>query len=305
MAKAYGDITETVGNTPLVKINKLSSGLHGNIYVKAEFINPLSSIKDRVAVALIEDGEKKGLINRDTLIIDATRGNEGIALSFVCAQKGYNLLLTMPDTVTDERKRLLHMFGTKVVLTEGKKGMTGAVVKAQEFAKTYPNSFIPCQFTSKEASDVHKRTTAVEIWEALDGEIDYFIAGVGSGGTITGVGEFLKEHRPKVKIVAVEPEDCAVLSGGVSGSHTIYGIGAGFVPEILNRDIINEIIKIGFENAYITTSRLAKEEGILAGISSGGNLWAALQIAARPETEGKNIVTILCDSGERYIMHFY
>ncbi|MDR1195860.1 MAG: cysteine synthase A [Endomicrobium sp.] len=301
MAKIYNSITDTVGNTPLIKINKLSNGLYGNIYVKVEFFNPLLSIKDRVALALIESAEKKGLINKDTLIIEPTSGNEGISLAFVCAQRGYKLILTMPETVTEKRKRLLQVFGTEIILTEGKKGMTGAISKANEIARNNPNSFMPDQFRNKETSAVHKRTTAVEIWEALDGNLNYFVAGVGTGGTITGVGEYLKERNPEIKIVAVEPDESAVLSGRSATLHMISGLGAGFIPEILNRSIIDEILTIDAETADITVKRLAKEEGILAGISSGANLWAALQIAARPESKDKNIVTILCDTGERYI----
>lgn len=301
MGKIYGNITETIGNTPLIKINKLSNGLYGNIYVKAEFFNPLSSIKDRVGLAMIEEAEKNGKINKDTLIIEPTSGNTGIALAFVCAQKGYKLILTMPETMSEERRQLLKMLGATLVLTEGKKGMTGAILKAEELARNNPNSFIPQQFKNKANPAAHKKTTAVEIWEALDGKVDYFIAGVGTGGTLTGVGEYLKEHNPDVKIIAVEPEESAVLSGEKAFAHAIQGIGAGFVPETLNKNIIDEIMKIESENAGVTARRLAREEGILAGISSGGNLWAALQVAARPEAKGKNIVTVLCDTGERYI----
>ena len=301
MGKIYNNISEIIGNTPLIKINKLANGLYGNVYVKAEFFNPLSSVKDRVGLALIEDAEKKGLINKDTAIIEPTSGNTGIALAFVCAQKGYKLILTMPDTMSAERIALLKMLGANIVLTEGKKGMTGAILKAEELAKNNPNSHIPQQFKNKANPEVHKRTTAVEIWESLKGDIDYFVAGVGTGGTITGVGEFLKEKKPDVKIIALEPKESAVLSGEKAAPHKIQGIGAGFIPEILNRTIINEVMKIESENAGITARMLAKEEGILAGISSGGNVWAALQVAARPEAKGKNIVTVLCDTGERYI----
>jgi cysteine synthase A len=301
MNKTYNDITETVGKTPLIKINKLSNGLYGNIYVKAEFFNPLSSVKDRIALAMIEDAEQNGKINKDTLIIEPTSGNTGIGLAFVCAQRGYKLILTMPETMSEERRHLLKMLGAELVLTEGKRGMTGAIAKAEEIAKNNPNSFIAQQFKNKANPAVHKRTTAVEIWEALEGKVDYFVAGVGTGGTLTGVGEYLREHRPEAKIIAVEPKDSAVLSGEKAAPHTIQGIGAGFVPEILNTNIIDEIIKIEAENAAITARKLAKEEGIVAGISSGGNLWAALQVAARQESEGKNIVTMLADTGERYL----
>ncbi len=301
MNRVYGNISETVGNTPLIKINKLSAGLYGDIYVKAEFFNPLSSVKDRVGLAMMEEAEKNNLIDKDTLIIEPTSGNTGIALAFVCAQKGYKLVLTMPETMSSERRGLLKMLGAEVVLTEGAKGMSGAIEKAEAIAKKNPNSIILQQFKNKANPAVHKKTTAAEIWEALDGKIDYFVAGVGTGGTITGVGEYLKERRPGVSIIAVEPEDSPVLSGAKAGAHAIEGIGAGFVPEILNTEIIDEIIKVGSADAGATAGRLAREEGILSGISSGGNLWAALQIASRPETAGKNIVTVLCDTGERYI----
>lgn len=301
MGKVYNNVIETVGNTPLIKINKLSNGLYGNIYVKAEFFNPLSSVKDRVGLAMIEDAENKGLLNKDTLIIEPTSGNTGIGLAFVCAQKGYQLVLTMPETMSEERRKLLKMLGATVILTEGKKGMTGAIQKAEELAKNNPNSFIPQQFKNKANPEIHKKTTAVEIWEALDGKVDYFVAGVGTGGTITGVGEYLKEKNPEVKIIAIEPKDSAVLSGENASPHAIQGIGAGFIPEILNMEIIDEIMTVEAENAGIIARRLASEEGILAGISSGSNLWAALQIAAKPEAKGKNIVTVLCDTGERYI----
>ncbi|MCL2143943.1 MAG: cysteine synthase A [Endomicrobia bacterium] len=301
MNKVYNNIIETIGNTPLIKINKLANGLYGNVYAKAEFFNPLSSVKDRVGIAMIEDAERKGIINKDTLIIEPTSGNTGIALAFVCAQKGYKLILTMPETMSEERRALLKMLGAGIVLTEGKKGMTGAVLKAEDLARNNPNSFIPQQFKNKANSAVHKKTTAVEIWEALNGNIDYFVAGVGTGGTLTGVGEYLKERRPGVKIIAVEPKDSAVLSGKKSSSHAIQGIGAGFIPEVLNVSIIDAIMEVDSENAGVTARKLAGEEGILAGISSGGNVWAALQIAAQPEAEGKNIVTVLCDSGERYV----
>jgi cysteine synthase A len=301
MNKIYSNITETAGNTPLIKINKLANGLYGNVFVKAENFNPLSSIKDRVGLAMIEDAENKGLINKDTLIIEPTSGNTGIALAFICAQRGYKLVLTMPETMSNERKSLLKMLGAELVLTDGKKGMTGALLKAEELVKANPDSFMPQQFANKANPAVHKRTTAVEIWEALDGKADYFVAGVGTGGTITGVGEFLKEKNYAAKIVAVEPEESAVISGKSAGAHKIQGIGAGFIPEILNKNILDEVMTVKSENAALVSRRLAKEEGILAGISSGANVWAALQIAARPEAKDKNIVTVICDTGERYI----
>ena len=301
MSKTFANITQTIGNTPLIKINKLAAGLYGNVYAKAEFFNPLSSVKDRIGAAMIEAGEQQGLINKDTTIIEPTSGNTGIALAFVCAQKGYKLILTMPETMSKERMALLKMLGAELVLSEGAKGMTGAVLKAQELSKQIPNSYIPQQFENPANPAAHKKTTAPEIWNALEGKVDYFVAGVGSGGTITGVGEFLKEKNKDIKIVAVEPEDSAVLSGKPAGAHKIQGIGAGFIPKILNRSVIDEIIQVKAQDAGETARQIAKKEGMLVGISAGSNIRAALQVAARPEAAGKNIVTVLCDTGERYI----
>ncbi len=301
MAGIYDDVTKTVGNTPLVKINKLSKGLNGVILAKLESFNPLSSVKDRIGVAMIEDAEKKGIINKDTIIIEPTSGNTGVALAFACAAKGYKLILTMPETMSIERRKLLKIFGAELVLTEGLKGMSGAIEKANELAANTKNAFVPQQFTNPVNPEIHRKTTAIEILNDTDGRVDFIVAGVGTGGTLTGVGEVLKKKIPNVRIIAVEPVDSPVLSGGQPGPHKIQGIGAGFIPEILNRDIIDEIITVTNEDAGITARRLAKEEGILAGISCGAAMWAALEVAKRPESKGKQIVVILPDTGERYL----
>lgn len=301
MRKYFNNITETVGNTPLVKLNKLSEGLPGNIFVKVESFNPLSSVKDRIGLALIEDGEKKGLIKKDTTIIEPTSGNTGIALAFVCASRGYKLILTMPESMSVERRRLLKALGAEIELTSGSKGMIGAIEKANELKNTIKNSYIPGQFTNPVNPFVHKTTTAVEIWDDIDGKIDCFVAGVGTGGTVTGVGEFLKEKNNKIKIIAVEPKESSVISGGKGGTHRIQGIGAGFIPDILNASIIDEFIMVDSNDAGETTRNLALKEGIFAGISSGANLWATIQVAKRYENKGKNIVTVLADTGERYL----
>ena len=301
MARIFNDITQTIGNTPLVKINRLTKGLPGTILVKLEFFNPLSSVKDRIGLAMIEDAEKHGKLKQGSVIIEPTSGNTGIALAFVAAAKGYSLILTMPDTMSIERRKLLKALGAEVVLTEGAKGMKGAIEKAEELAKATPNSFIPQQFKNPANPEIHRQTTAQEILSDTKGKVDIFIAGVGTGGTLTGVGEVLRKKNPKVKIIAVEPKDSPVLSGGQPSPHKIQGIGAGFVPDILNRKIIDEIITVSHEDAGQVARCLAKEEGILCGISSGANLWAALEVAKRPESKGKTIVTILCDAGERYL----
>ena len=301
MSKILADITKTVGKTPLVRLNRISKGLHADIIVKIESFNPLSSVKDRIGVAMIEAAEKEGILKNDSVIIEPTSGNTGIALAFVCAAKGYHLILTMPDTMSLERRQLLNILGAELFLTEGTKGMKGAIEKAEELAAAHKNSFMPQQFQNPANPEIHRLTTAEEIWEDTDGKVDYFIAGVGTGGTITGTGEILKKRKPSVKIIAVEPEDSPVLSGGKPGPHKIQGIGAGFVPEVLNKKIIDEIIRVDHENAGTTARRLAKEEGILAGISSGAALWAALEVAKREEAEGKMIVALLPDSGERYL----
>ena len=301
MGNIVSDITKTIGETPLVRINKISKGLHAEILVKLESFNPLSSVKDRIGVAMIEAAEAAGRIKKDTVIIEPTSGNTGIALAFVCAAKGYRLILTMPDTMSLERRQLLSILGAELVLTDGSKGMRGAVDKAEELAKNHKNSFVPQQFENPANPAMHRRTTAEEIWRDTDGNIDYFIAGVGTGGTITGVGEVLKERKASVRIIAVEPADSPVLSGGKAGPHKIQGIGAGFVPDILNRNVIDEIVRVDHEDAGAMARRLAKEEGILAGISSGAALGAALEVAKRNETAGKTIVALLPDSGERYL----
>ncbi|MBN2483265.1 MAG: cysteine synthase A [Candidatus Omnitrophica bacterium] len=301
MGNIYSDITKTVGNTPLVRINRLTEGMEATILAKLEFFNPLSSVKDRIGVAMIEEAEQRGLIHKDSVIIEPTSGNTGIALAFVCAAKGYQLILTMPDTMSEERRKLLEILGAHVVLTEGAKGMAGAVRRAEEIASGTSYSFIPQQFVNKANPRIHRETTAEEIWNDTGGKVDVFISGVGTGGTITGVGEVLKKRNPNVKIVAVEPADSAVLSGGKPGPHKIQGIGAGFIPNVLNRDIIDEIITVGHEDAGKIARRLAKEEGIFVGISSGAIMWAALEIAKRPELKGKTIVAVQCDTGERYL----
>jgi cysteine synthase A len=301
MAKIYSDITKTIGNTPLVRLNRLAEGLGAEVLLKLESFNPLSSVKDRIGVALIEDAEKKGLIKKGTVIIEPTSGNTGIALAFTAAAKGYKLILTMPETMSIERRQLFRIFGAELVLTEGPKGMKGAVAKAEELIKSTPNSFMPQQFNNPANPEIHRKTTAIEILKDLDNKVDYLIAGVGTGGTITGVGEVLKKKLKKVKVIAVEPKDSPVLSGGNPGPHKLQGIGAGFVPQVLNKKIIDEIIQVSSEDAGNIARRLAKEEGIFAGISSGAALWAGLQVAARPEAKGKRIVVIIPDTGERYL----
>jgi cysteine synthase A len=300
MSKIYEDITKTVGNTPLVKINKLNKNPN-TILVKLESFNPFSSVKDRIGIAMIEAAEKEGKINKDSIIIEPTSGNTGIALAFVAAAKGYKLILTMPETMSIERRQLLKILGAELVLTDGTKGMSGAVAKAGELVAETKNSFMPQQFNNQANPEIHKKTTAIEILNDTDGKVDIFIAGVGTGGTITGVGEILIKKNPNVKVIAVEPKDSSVLSGGAPGSHKIQGIGAGFIPQVLNRDIIDEIILVSNEDAGETARQLAKTEGILAGISSGAAFWAALQVAKRKENKDKTIVVILPDSGERYL----
>ncbi|MHB8136991.1 MAG: cysteine synthase A [Smithellaceae bacterium] len=301
MANIFADITKTVGKTPLVRLNSMQKGLNADIIVKIESFNPLSSVKDRIGVAMIEAAEKAGLLKKDSVIIEPTSGNTGIALAFVSAAKGYKLILTMPDTMSLERRHLLSILGAELVLTEGAKGMKGAIEKAEELVAGHKNSFMPQQFKNLANPEIHRRTTSEEIWADTDGKVDYFISGVGTGGTITGVGEVLKKRKPSVKIIAVEPEDSPVLSGGKPGPHKIQGIGAGFVPDVLNRDVIDEIIRVTNENAGEMARKIAREEGILVGISSGAALWAALEVAKRKEAEGKMIVALLPDSGERYL----
>jgi len=297
----YEDITKTIGNTPIVKLNRLAQGLPGKVAVKIESRNPAASVKDRIGVSLIEAAERDGKLKKGSVIVEPTSGNTGIALAFVAAAKGYRLILTMPETMSLERRKLLKIFGAELVLTPGPKGMKGAVEEAEKVAASIPGSFIPQQFNNPANPEIHRKTTAVEIWEDAQGAIDIFVSGTGTGGTITGVAEVIKAKKPSFKAIAVEPETSPVLSGGAPGPHKIQGIGPGFVPGVINKAIIDEIIKIKHEDAGLIARRLAKEEGILAGISSGGNVWAALQVAARPENEGKLIVTVLPDSGERYL----
>ena len=301
MARIANSIIDLVGNTPLVRLNKITSGVQAEVLAKLEFFNPCSSVKDRIGVSMIEYGEQLGKINKDTIIIEPTSGNTGIALAFVCAAKGYKLVITMPETMSLERRALLQYFGATVILTPGKDGMPGAVKKAEEIQASTPNSAIPQQFASPANPAIHRKATAEEIWRDTDGKVDMLVAGVGPGGTITGVSEVLKPRKPGFKSIAVEPVASPVLSGGPRGPHKIQGIGAGFIPEVMRLELVDEIVKVTDDDAKATARRLAREEGILVGISSGAAAWAAVQVARRPENKGKQIVVVFPDTGERYL----
>ena len=295
------DITEVVGNTPLVRLNRISQGLDAYVVAKLEFLNPCASVKDRIGVAMIKAAEEAGVLKEGTVIIEPTSGNTGIGLAFVCAAKGYRLVLTMPDTMSVERRRLLKAFGAEVVLTPGSEGMIGAVKEAERLVKTTPDSFTPQQFNNPANPKAHQETTAEEIWRDTEGQVDMVVAGVGTGGTITGIAKALKRKKSSFQIIAVEPASSPVLSGGKAGAHQIQGIGAGFIPEVLEMELIDEIIRVADEDAGVMARRLAIEEGILAGISAGAATWAAIEMAKRAENKGKLIVVILPDSGERYL----
>lgn len=303
MSKIAKNLTDLIGNTPLLELvnyNK-ANDLGATVIAKLEYFNPLSSVKDRIGYAMIKDAEDRGVVNKDTVIIEPTSGNTGIALAFVAAAKGYRLIITLPETFSVERRNLMKALGAELVLTPGPEGMPGAIKKAEELAAQTPNSFIPQQFKNPANPAIHRKTTAEEIWKDTDGKVDIFIAGVGTGGTLTGVGEVLKSKNPDVKIIAVEPFDSPVLSGGTKGPHKIQGIGAGFVPDVFNREIVDEIFKVKNDDAFETSRKLAKSEGLLVGISSGAAAFAATELAKRPENKGKNIVVLLPDTGERYL----
>jgi len=301
MAQIYNDITQTIGNTPLVRLNRLTQGLDATILAKMELKNPLGSVKDRIGLAMINKAEEEGLINRETLIVEPTSGNTGIALAFVCATRRYRLVLTMPETMSIERRKLLKHLGAEIVLTPGNEGMKGAINKANEIRSLNENAYMPDQFSNPANPEIHRKTTAEEIWRDTDGGVDIVVAGVGTGGTITGISEVIKRRKSSFRAIAVEPADSAVLSGGKPGPHKIQGIGAGFVPKVLNTGMIDEIIAVTNEQAFETARDVAKSEGILCGISSGAAVWAAVQMALRPDNRGKKIVVILPSTGERYL----
>ena len=301
MSKIYIDIVKTIGDTPMVGLNKMAKGLEAEVIAKLEFFNPLGSVKDRIGVAMIEAAEREGLIRPNTLIVEPTSGNTGIALAFVCAAKGYRLCLTMPDTMSIERRKLLKHLGAELVLTPGSKGMKGAIAKAEEILSNTQDAYMPDQFKNPANPELHRKTTAEEIWRDTNGGVDIFVSGVGTGGTITGVSEVIKARKPSFRAISVEPADSPVLSGGKPGPHKIQGIGAGFIPDVLNVNIIDEVIKVTNEDAFEKARQLAKTEGVLCGISSGAAVWAALQVAKRTESRGKQIVVALPSTGERYM----
>jgi len=301
MKRLFDDITQTIGNTPLVRLNQVTAGAKAVVYAKLESFNPLSSVKDRIGVGMIADAEEKGLIDKKTTIVEPTSGNTGIALAFVCAAKGYRLVLVMPDSVSLERRKVLAVLGAELVLIPGAEGMSGAVQKAEEIARSTKGSLMPQQFKNPVNPRTHRDTTALEIWDDTGGEVDILVCGVGTGGTLTGVAEVIKDRKPSLKVIAVEPQGSPVLSGGPPGLHKIQGIGAGFVPEVLKTDLIDEVVTVSDDDAGMMTRDLARKEGILAGISSGAAAWAAVEIAQRPGNEGKMVVVVLPDTGERYL----
>ena len=297
----HANVLELVGNTPLVRLARMAKGLAGEVLVKMESMNPLGSVKDRIGLAMIEDAERRGVLSADSVIVEPTSGNTGIGLAYVAAVKGYRCILVMPESMSGERRKLLKIFGAELVLTPAAGGMSAAVQKARELAAATPNAFMPQQFENPANPEAHRRTTAQEIWRDTDGKVDILVAGVGTGGTITGVAEVLKRKKPGFRAIAVEPVKSPVLSGGQAGPHRIQGIGAGFIPGVFRRDLVDEVLQVREEDAGATARRLAKEEGMLVGISAGANVWAALQVAARADSRGKTIVTVACDTGERYL----